>query len=66
MKNDKKARVRHVNSYPFSKNAGSPEILDGAKPPNRNLVLGVLAVATVKFLFAPMKDTFSQGVSVFY
>ena len=39
--------------------------LDGAKPPNRNLVVEVLAVAAVTSLSAPMKDTFFQGEPVF-
>ena len=39
---------------------------DGAKPPSRNLVVEVLAVAAVKSLSAPMKGTFYQGEPVFF
>ena len=48
------------------KNAGSVNKLDGAKPPNRNLVVEVLAVAAVTSLSAPMKGTFYQGEPVFF
>lgn len=63
---DKKARGRHVDFHPFCKNAGSVKKFDGAKPPSRNFVVGVLAQAAVTSLSAPMKGTFYLGEPVFF
>jgi hypothetical protein len=53
----KKAFGRRVDFHSFSKNTGSVDKLDSAKPPSRNLSVEVLAYAAVNSLFLPMKDT---------